>query len=361
MAEKEKNQKSEQSQSTSELRRDIVSQDWVVISTGRAKRPHDAHREWSTHNPDFTKKEGCPFEDPQASGNEAPIFALDRKGKKLPEDTFAKDWFVQVLPNKYPALTPQTLGYSMRGPYGVMPGAGFHELVIMRDHERHWGHYTKEEAYAIVKSYQMRYAYLAEDEIVNYVSLFHNYGKEAGASIFHPHSQIIAIPVVPADVRRSLTGSARYFEENGSCAHCTIIEWERSEQVRVIKENDAFVAICPFTSRSAFEIRVYPLRHEAHFGGADEKELALFGEILNDIGALLRDNLGGPSFNFYIHTSPRRDGNVFPHYHWHLELIPKISIWAGFEVATGIEISTIAPERAAAFLRSGESPDQGDA
>lgn len=333
----------------SELRRDIVSGDWVVIAAGRGKRPH-AFSGAKTSDPEYTKIEDCPFEAPQGSGNGEPLLAYDSMGKKLGK-AYRKSWFLQVIPNKYPVLTPGVPKMKHKNLVASMEGAGFHELVILRDHRRHWADLTKKESETVMRTYRERYRTHSRHSIVQYVSLFHNFGREAGASLYHPHSQILAVPVIPPDVARSFAGSTRYHHSHGRCVHCEMIAWEKKQQKRIVLENRNFIVFCPYASHSAFEMRLFPKRHEPCFGDTTDAELRDAGDILRNVLAMLAKALHTPAYNFFFHSSPCGKHSVFPHYHWHLEIFPKVSIGAGFEIATGIDIATVSPERAAAQLR----------
>ena len=335
----------------SEFRRDIVSGDWVVIATGRAKRPHAFIRS-KEHDGIYTRLRGCPFERPQASGNPEPLMAKGRTGQTLTGPGAARDWFTQVIPNKFPAFTPGVLKKRQKGPFAVMSGAGYHELVLMRDHDRHWGHYTSREAATVFSTYLDRYRALVREPFVEYVSIFHNFGKEAGASLYHPHSQIIAVPVVPPDVQRSFDGSGAYYRKERRCVHCDMLTWELREKLRLVAVNRTFVAYCPFASRTAFEVRIFPRHHIPCFDAMSDEEVRDCGDMLRQVLGRVRRRLGNPSYNFFIHTSTGRGICKYPQYHWHIEIIPKIAMWAGFEIATGIEISTVSPEEAASFLRA---------
>ncbi len=343
------------SQAASELRRDPVTNDWIVIATGRAKRP-DQFVVQKKADGIYTKKAGCPFENPQASGNPEPLLVLDASGNEV--KSTETSWFVQVIPNKYPAFSGDMSDAPPKaiGPYSVLPAGGAHEVVVMRDHERVPGSFTKEEMRAVLSAYMLRFNELSIRPNIRYVSIFHNYGKEAGASLYHPHSQIMAIPVLPQDIARSLFGSRHYFEDHGKCVHCEMIAWEKEEGSRIIFENGYFIAFCPFVSRGAFEIRIFPKSHEPSFKEMGEDEIDECAEALRTALKKLNDALGNPPYNFFIHTSPIDLGadekQYYPHYHWHIEILPKTAIWAGFELGTGIEISTIEPEKAAEFLRS---------
>lgn len=329
-------------ETASELRQDMVSGDWVVIATGRAKRPHDFVIQ--NKEPFLQPKESCPFEDLQT--NARAVYSLPGVGDR-------DDWFVQVVPNKYPAFVAGACPTAQdRGPYRVTEGIGFHEVVITRDHDRPLGAMTAEEADMVLRAYQDRFLAMRADPCLRYISIFHNHGARAGATIAHPHSQIIALPVIPPDIGRSIAGSGAYFQTHGACVHCAMLEYERTANERVVYENAAALVVAPFASKTAFELRVLPLRHAAYFEAADASVRLGVADALTTAFAKLSKGLGDPDYNFFLHTAPLGEGNRFGHYHWHFEVIPKTAVWAGFEIGTGIEISTIAPEDAAAFLRS---------
>ena len=203
----------------------------------------------------------------------------------------------------------------------------------------------------LVRSYQDRYAALKKKDCVKYVSIFHNQGRDAGATLSHPHSQIIAIPVVPPDVARSISGSAAYFRAHKRCVHCLILRYELRMKERIVYQNELFVACAPFASKTAFELRIFPKRHESHFEDMTPKDREAFADALRITLAKLFRGLKNPDYNFFLHTAPTGGREEFRHYHWHLEILPKTAVWAGFEIGTGIEISTVAPESAAEFLR----------
>ena len=191
---------------------------------------------------------------------------------------------------------------------------------------------------------------LRKEKGVKYISLFKNKGKTAGASLAHPHSQMIAIPVTDPDIERSLRGSKEYYHENKECVHCVMLDWDRKDKKRIVFENEHFIAVCPFASRIAFEIRIYPKRHSAYFEQINEEERDALAETFSKTLKKFHKALNDPDYNYFLHSAPF-DGRDNDHYHWHWEILPRSSIWAGFEWGTGIEISTIEPEKAAAYLR----------
>jgi UDPglucose--hexose-1-phosphate uridylyltransferase len=342
-----KNQKNKQKDelenepAVSELRRDLVSGTWVVIATGRAKRPNDFKKEKRKIIKENPRK--CPFCN-LASPEEVNDALIYKKSNG--------DWSLRVIPNKFPAFVhSDDLNEREEGPYNLMDGIGFHEIIITRDHYRQIAQFNVQETAEVIDAYQERYLALMNKKFINYISIFHNHGKEAGASVVHPHSQLIAMPVIDPDIARSLLGSANYCRSNRQCVHCEMIEWEMEEKKRIIFENEDFIVFCPFVPRCAFETRVYPKKHKSYFERINNEEKMNFAEALQIALAKIYNGLKDPSYNFFIHTSPC-DGRSYDHYHWHLEILPKTSIWAGFELGTGIEISTIRPEDAAEYLRS---------
>jgi UDPglucose--hexose-1-phosphate uridylyltransferase len=322
----------------SELRYDLVSKDWVLIATGRARRPETvAAQKREVHE---IPQKDCFF--CNLSSQEKPTLQYkDKNG----------EWEVTVVPNKYPAFSPShSLHERAEGPYSIKDGVGYHEVVITRDHHKTLAELPVEQVKLVIDAYQERYLEFANEEFINYVSIFHNHGREAGASVAHPHSQIIAIPVIDPDLQRSLNGSRAFFEAQKECAHCKMLHWDIEDGRRIIFENEKFVVIAPFASRVAFETRIYPKEHHAYFERIKDKDKNLLAAALKEALGRILKGMNDPAYNFFLHTAPA-DGKDYNHYHWHFEILPKTSTWAGFELGTGIEISTIEPEEAAKYLR----------
>lgn len=335
----------------SELRQDLVTGDWVVVATGRARRPNEFIRRQVRERPQ--PKAGCPFERLLPTV----LLAYDRRGKSfrltLKDRAYlGKNWWLQIVPNRYPAFGRGTCALERKvGPYRLQEGVGFHEVVITRPHSRSIARMSQDEVATILRAYRERYLLLKDEDCVEYVSIFHNHGRDAGATISHPHSQIIAIPVIPPDISRSLGGSAAYFRRKKQCVHCAMLDFEKRDKKRIVYSNRDFIVYCPFVSRQAFEIRIFPLSHKPEFESITDREILNAADALRTSLAKLDKALGDPAYNFFIHTAPTADGAKAGHYHWHIEILPKTGVWAGFEISTGIEISTIAPETAAQFLR----------
>ncbi len=341
----------------SELRRDLVSGDWIVIVPKRSKKPKQFLNEKKRIK---IPKAGCPFEDPQTSGHKDPMLIIDKSGKAFSGEELKEkmrsgkmDWALQVIPNKFPAFIHEQgrAEKNVRGPYEIIEGVGHHELVITRDHEKNFPKLSEEAAFQVFQSFQLRYRKLASEKCSAYVSIFHNWGPKAGASIYHPHYQIIGIPVVPPDVEHSLRGSSRYYKKHRKCVHCVMLEWEKKDKKRIVCENDGAMVFAPFVSREPFEMRVFPKKHSPYFEEADHKEIKAVAAALKESLRLMGKNLKDPDYNFFVHTAPIAGKNKYPHYHWHIEVQPKISISAGFELSTGIEITVVDPDEAAKILK----------
>ncbi len=335
--------KSKNKNKHSELRQDIVTGDWVVIATGRARRPEDFSKNGKgIENENLDNVQDCLFCEPEKSGQEKDVLIYKR-----PDD----EWSLRVFPNKFPAFSHEdTFKKLEEGPYFSMTGTGYHEIFVTRDHFRHMPLLEELEIAEVFDAYQERYLSLMNQRHVDYVSIFHNHGKEVGASIAHPHSQLMAIPVVSPYLELELKGAERYYRANKECVYCLMAEYEIEHKKRIVFENDEFVAFCPFASRAAFEVWVLPKKHKPYFERIKVEEKIKLAEVFKKAMNSIYHSLDNPPYNFYIHTSPC-DGKDYPHFHWHIEILPKTSTWAGFELQTGIEISTIQPEIAAEYLR----------
>lgn len=334
----------------SELRLDLVSKDWVVIATGRARRLETFKQE--RRKKETGSKSRCPF--CQIHTQEVPTVIFSN-GKKMPfkaGDKIPQDWTALSIPNKYPAFIPSSeLNERLEGNiYKKMNAVGFHEVVVTRDHQKQIAQFSIKQAKEMINVYQARYLSLMKEKLVNYVSIFHNHGIEAGATIAHPHSQIITTPLIDTDLRRALTNSRHYFKAHKGCIYCRMAEWEKKSKERIVFENKSFLVICPFASKSAFEVIISPKEHRAYFEKINEEEKVQLAEAFKVALSKLYKTLNDPAYNFYLHTAPC-DGKDYSYYHWHWTILPKTSTWAGFEMGTKIEISTIEPERAAGYLR----------
>ncbi|MEK7181581.1 MAG: DUF4921 family protein [Patescibacteria group bacterium] len=323
----------------SELRQDIVTGDWVVIATGRAKRPDD----FASSDRASIDSSNDPFENPEESGQEKDVLIYRRDDG---------DWSLRVIPNKFPAFTRgRAVKDLSKGPYFAMSGVGYHEVVITRDKERSLALLETWQVAEVLDAYHERYLALMNKKSVNYIQVFHNHGKESGSSIQHPHSQLMAIPVISPYVSLGLVGSEQYYKAHQQNVFDVLVEYETEQKERLVYENEHFVVFCPYASRAAFEMWVVGKRHNPYFERITDDEKFACAEALKQALALLYKGLNNPAYNFYINTAPC-DGKDYPHYQWHIEIVPRMSTWGGLELATGIEVSTIQPEKAAEYLRS---------
>ena len=313
----------------SELRQDLVSGDWVVMATDRNERPHHPKK--------------CPFCYPKATHQEEPVLVFkDKTGQ----------WLMQVIPNKFPAFKPG-LDRNARhtGPFFVMDGIGFHEVVFPRRHEGNLAQFTHKEIIRLINAYQLRYLALMNKKNVKYIAIFHNHGNRAGASINHPHSQITALPIIDPDIMSSIRGSKDYFTKNKKCLYCTLIDWQLKTKKRVLYKNDDFIAFTPFVSRVPYEIRIYPLEHKPYFERITNRKKENLAKAISIATKKLFYALGDPPFNFFLHTAPC-NGQDYSYYHYHFEIMPRLNIRAGFELGAEMEICSVLPKDAAKKLNN---------
>ena len=323
----------------SELRQDLVSGDWIIVAPERAGRPH-----WLAKKPARrpTPKNKCPFEDLRKSGNWPPISAYPNE----------KNWEIVLIPNKYPALRHANVCAKLfsRGPHSVETGVGYHDLLVTCDHNKNFADLEPDLAVKLLQLLQERYRMLSKDKCNAYTSVFFNWGLSAGASVYHPHYQVLTLPIIPPDIGHSLSGSERYFQKHKKCVHCAMLDFEKKEKVRIIEQNDSSIAVAPFFSREPFEVRIFPKKHLPYFERTPAKTLRDTSAILQSALRRIKKYLNDPDFNFFIHTAPLKD-NKYGYYHWHIEILPKISTLGGFELGTGVDINVVDPARATAVLR----------
>jgi len=269
-------------------------------------------------------------------------------------------WKVRVVPNKYPALGMDSpFERSGSGIFSMMGGFGAHEVIIETpDHVREAKEQRIDEITCWLRALQERVKTLYADHRFKYVLVFKNKGKGAGASLSHPHHQLIATPVTPKRVKEELIGAQEYFKKNNRCIFCDIIEQELRAESRIVHENEFFVAFCPYASRFPFEIWILPKRHSADFYTVQSADnISLCADILRIALRKLSKAIGEPEYNYIIHAAPNklpqdRDGEtVDESYHWHIELFPRLIKTAGFEWGTGFYINPTLPESAARFMR----------
>jgi UDPglucose--hexose-1-phosphate uridylyltransferase len=325
-----------------ELRQNFMTKEWVVIATERAKRPDQmmVHRE---AKPAVTFSPNCPF----CPGHEnlTPPEIL-----RLPD---GKGWKARVVPNKFAALSPEgktdrTIRRSLRS----MGGFGVHDVIVeTTDHSLAMALMPDAHVADIIRIYKSRHDELSLDPRIAQVTIFKNHGADAGTSLEHPHSQMIATPVISHQVRERFHEALRHYDDFGCCIFCQMIEEELQDKDRVVLESEHFVAIELFASPSPFFTHIYPRRHMASFGDISSKEIVDLGRVLRTVLAKLYFGLENPDFNFTIRTAPTELAGV-RYFHWYVSVIPRLTRTAGFELGSGMFINTVIPEHAAEFLRN---------
>ena len=341
--------------SPSELRRDPVSGRWVIIAAGRSKRPDEyrAERRLAVRKPGPAPF--CPF----CPGNEAKtppaIYTVPEAGAG-PGDT---GWRVRVVPNKFPALTRgESPLLRRRGLFESMAGIGVHEVIIESPlHDADLPDLPPDHVRDILSACQSRFRSIEAEPQYAYIQLFKNKGPEAGASLSHPHFQIVATPIIPKQVEEEIYASDRHLRRTGECLFCRTLGEETEAVERIVRANAHFSAFAPFASRFPFEMRIFPRRHSPYFSAASPDELEALGEVLRAVLARLRTLLDDPPFNIILHQGPHtaHAREIWPSIdrisHWYIEIIPVLTRIAGFEWGTGFYINPIVPEDAARFLR----------
>ena len=336
-----------------ELRKDPILGRWVIISTDRAQRPGQIET-----CPEETNGKGCPFCAGRENLTPPEIFAW-RPANTRPN---TPGWEVRVVPNKYPALRVEgELDKHGCGIYDRMNGIGAHEVIIETpDHAKRLEEQPQESVAKVFEAYKLRIADLSRDMRIKYILVFRNEGRAAGASLAHPHSQLIATPVTPKRVKEELNGSAAYFQYKDRCIYCDILRQEIAERIRVVYENELFVSFCPFASRFPFELWVLPKKHHADYGSISTDETRVLADMMIVTLGKLAKALNRPQYNFVLHTSPvrwpRKDywRTIEFDYHWHIEIMPRLTQIAGFEWGTGFYINPTSPEDAAKYLQEVE-------
>ncbi|HXI32427.1 MAG TPA: galactose-1-phosphate uridylyltransferase [Vicinamibacterales bacterium] len=327
-----------------ELRRDPVTGRWVIISTDRQKRPNDFRIERVA----TIGREQCPF----CPGREAmtPPEVLSYRQNGGAANT--PGWDVRVVPNKFPALQVEgTLDREGEGMFDRMNGIGAHEVIIETpDHDRPIAAMSEPEIERVLWAYRERILDLKRDVRLKHILVFKNHGGAAGATLDHPHSQLIALPVVPEYVREELDGARRHFELKERCVFCDMVQQELRDGRRIVQENADIVAIAPYAPRFAFETWLLPKAHGSRFEQTPRHVSESLARLLKAVLQRLDRALESPPWNLVLHTAPASE--EAESYHWHVEIMPRLTRVAGFEWGTGFYINPTAPEEAAKVLRS---------
>ncbi len=327
-----------------QLRKDPVTSRWVIVNV---ENPRGADSFKSDVNHKSSKT--CPF----CPGNETmtphEIVSFGRKtGTKGPAG-----WQVRVVPNKFPALrieeSPEKYAY---GIYDKIGGFGAHEVIIENpDHGTEIMDLPDEQLQLVLRAYRERCLDLRKDPRFKYILIFKNYGQAAGASLEHPHSQLIALPIVPSRVLGELKGAMKHYEYTDRCIFCDMLNQEHAEKKLSILEDEGFIAFTPFVSRFPFETWIMPKSHEANFDSISDGNIPPLSRVIKKTLAKLKKALKDPSYNLMIHSLPIQS-NEAQSYHWHIEIIPHLTQVAGFEWGTGFYVNPTPPELAAETLKN---------
>lgn len=331
-----------------ELRRDPIMGRWVIIATSRGKRPSS----FDTVQ-DYEQGGTCPFCPGSEDKTPNEILAYYNTGREKNKP----GWWVRVIPNKFPALEIEgDLNRNGDGMYDKMNGMGAHEVIIETPHhDQPFYQMDQIKMEDVFWAFRDRILDLSKDPRLEYILVFKNHGSAAGASLKHPHSQLMALPMVPIRVQQEAAGAKKYFDYKERCVYCDIIRQEAEQGTRVVLQNKDFIAFTPFASRSPFETWIVPLRHSSDFQNIQKLEVTALAEMMKQVLAKHSYVLDNAPFNYVLHTAPLKTPKL-SHSHWYIEIIPKLTKQAGFEQGTGFYINPTPPEDAAQFLREASVP-----
>lgn len=341
-----------------ELRKDPVIGRWVIIATERARRPD--HFNGHTNNGAPVDDEPCPFCEGKESETPPEIYAI-RPGRSAAN---SPGWNLRVVPSIAPFLKIEgDLQRRGKGVYDLMHGIGAHEVVIeTNQHIANMADLSAEQIAKVFACYIDRINDLQRDSRFKYVLVFKNYGWPAGGGkIRHTRSQLIATPVNPKRVKEELAGAKLYYDYHERCVFCDLIKQELDSKDRLILDVDGFIAVVPFASRFPFEVWVLPKKHSCDFTSLDAGQRLELGKIMKKVLSKLKMGLNDPPYNYVVHSAPFRRQkagywkSIDYDYHWHIEIIPRLTRVAGFEWGTGFYICPLSPEEAAEFLRRVEA------
>ncbi len=330
--------------SVSELRKDPVTGRWVIISTERRKRPGDFRLE----SVQVAGDPACPFCEGHEHMTPRELLAHRRNGS----DANSPGWDLRVVPNQFPVLRVEgSLDRQGEGLFDKMSGIGAHEVIIESPrHDDTLATMPESAVEQVLCAYQERVRDLKQDRRFRYIIIFKNHGAAAGSSVDHSHSQLVALPIVPREVRDEVEGAKTHFAQKERCVFCDIVRQDTRDGQRLIGENADMVALAPYAPRFPFETWLLPRRHQSHFEDATRHEIGALARMLSDILRRMNSMLQSPPYNLLIHSAPVNDPPA-EHYHWHVEIIPKLTKVAGFEWATGFYVNPTSPEEAAQVLR----------
>ncbi len=326
-----------------ELRQNRFTKEWVIVATERTRRPEELTlRRVPKVLPRHV--DTCPF----CTGNEqlTPPEIMRVAGAD-------GGWRVRVVPNKFAALSREAdMHRTVERSRRTINGFGIHDVIIETpDHAQTTALMSDAHVADIIRCYRQRFDELSADPRIAHVTIFKNHGMDAGTSLEHPHSQLVATPVISSQVRNRMYEALRHYDEFGECIFCNALAEDLADRKRVVMASDHFVALEPFASSTPFSTYIYPRRHMASFGHINDAEIVDLAHVLRTVLAKLYCGLQNPDFNYTIRTAPAECAGVM-YYHWYVSLIPRLTRVAGFELGSGMFINTVLPEAAADFLRT---------
>jgi len=329
-----------------ELRKDPVVGRWVIIAPDRAKRPESFQNAFESDPDSF-----CPFCEDNEDATPPEILAYRNPGT----EPNSPGWRTRVIPNKFPALKIEgDLNKRGDGIYDMMTGIGAHEVIIESpDHVENMSKLSVDNIREVLWVYRDRLVDLKKDHRLVHGLIFKNKGASAGATLEHSHSQLIVTSVVPISVWEEMTGSLEFFNYRGRCIYCDMIQQELATGSRIVLDTPHFLVITPYASRFPFEMWVLPKQHSSQYENIPRQGIDDLGTVLKTVLGKLETALDDPPYNYVVHTAPF-DSSELPHYHWHLEIFPRLTRVAGFEWGSGFYINPVLPEEAAGFLRDVE-------
>ena len=331
---------------TPETRKDRITKQWVAFAPTRSERPHRTTTNASSDAPDAEAPvEGCPFCPGHEEMLPSVLWELD--------DASGRPWCTRAVPNKFPALTP---GASPPAPpasplYCSQQSRGQQEVIIDTPaHHRTPAHFSPDEMDGLLQTYLARYRAVREGGDDLLPILFRNHGAAAGASIDHPHSQLMALPFSPPRIQREEAAAKARYGELGRCPYCAMIDTELETEARLVRVTDAFVVFVPYAAREPYEMWIFPRRHEPEVGRMTEAERQALAPVLQDALWRLHTCLDDPDYNYFFRTALTYNSDA-PHLHWSLRIRPRRSVEAGFEQCTDVRVNPSIPERDAGVLR----------
>jgi UDPglucose--hexose-1-phosphate uridylyltransferase len=333
-----------------EMRQDLTSGRWVVIATGRSKRPHEfaINKIAPKKLPSYVAT--CPFCNLIEFPQEPDVL-------RLPNDP--DTWQVHIFPNKYPAFSSKHEFKAWNiGPYRALEAMGYHEILATREHHKEDAQLSTSEMSLYLEALTLRYRELRVKPSVNYIQIIKNHGSEAGGSVEHAHHQIFATPILPQYISEALHHAEAYAKKHKTSVFTTMLNFELEQGSRLVYQNDHFVAFCPFASRVPFEVWIFPRQAQPYFENIGPQEREALADAMIEVLSRMFKGLNDPPYNYYIHSAPCDDTgfvcnlSTFQHFSWHVEIVPRLSKLGGFEFGTGMEINTAMPEESASFLRN---------